>query len=147
GRRAVWARENNWRPRYVHLPHWPARAQRIACGGMSETFTAPSSKEEVERHIRENDIAFLLAQFVDMHGKPNAKLVPTRHLDDLIEQGAGFAGFAAGAMGQQPNDPDIAAMPDLRSYTPLPWRPGVARVACDVKVDGDEWPYCPRTLL
>ena len=114
---------------------------------MSKPFTAPSSRADVERHIRENDVEFLFAQFVDMHGKPNAKLVPTRHLDGLLEDGAGFAGFAAGAIGQNPNDPDIAAIPDVRSYTPLPWKPGVARVACDVTVDGEPWLYCPRTIL
>ena len=38
-------------------------------------------------------------------------------------------------------------MPDVRSYTPLPWKPGVARFACDVTVEGEEWPYCPRTIL
>ena len=47
-----------------------------------------------------------------MHGKPNAKLVPARHFDGLMEDGAGFAGFAAGAIGQFPHDPDLAAMPD-----------------------------------
>jgi glutamine synthetase len=114
---------------------------------MSQPFTAPSSREDVERHIRENDVEFIFAQFVDMHGKPNAKLVPARHLDGLLEDGAGFAGFAAGAIGQQPHDPDIAAIPDVRSYTPLPWRPGVARMACDVTVEGEEWLYCPRTIL
>ena len=114
---------------------------------MSQIFTAPSSRDDVERHIRENDVEFLFAQFVDMHGKPNAKLVPARHLDGLLEDGAGFAGFAAGAIGQEPNDPDIAAIPDVRSYTPLPWRPGVARMACDVTVEGEEWLYCPRTIL
>ncbi len=90
---------------------------------------------------------FLFAQFVDMHGKPNAKLVPARHLDGLLEDGAGFAGFAAGAIGQRPNDPDLAAIPDVRSLTPLPWRPNVARLACDVTVEGEAWPYCPRTIL
>jgi glutamine synthetase len=114
---------------------------------MNEPFTAPGSREDVERYIRENDVEFLFAQFVDMHGKPNAKLVPARHLDGLLEEGAGFAGFAAGAIGQQPNDPDIAAIPDVRSLTPLPWRPNVARLACDVTVEGEEWPYCPRTIL
>jgi glutamine synthetase len=114
---------------------------------MTEQFTAPSSREEVERHIRENDVEFLFAQFVDMHGKPSAKLVPARHLDTLLSDGAGFAGFAAGAIGQQPNDPDMAAMPDIRSLTPLPWKPSVARFACDVHVEGEEWPYCPRTIL
>ena len=64
---------------------------------MNQPFTAPSSREDVERYIRENDVRFLFAQFVDMHGKPNAKLVPARLFDGLMEDGAGFAGFAAGA--------------------------------------------------
>ena len=38
-------------------------------------------------------------------------------------------------------------MPDVRSLTPLPWRPEVARFACDVQVEGEPWPYCPRTIL
>jgi glutamine synthetase len=110
-------------------------------------FVAPSSVEDVERYIRENDVEFLFAQFVDMHGKPNAKLVPARLLDGLMADGAGFAGYAAGAIGQEPHHPDLAAMPDVRSFTPLPWRPTVARLACDVHVEGQEWPYCPRTIL
>jgi glutamine synthetase len=110
-------------------------------------FTPPETRADVERYIRENDVEFLFAQFVDMHGKPNAKLVPARLLDGLLAEGAGFAGFAAGAIGQQPNDPDMAAMPDITTLTPLPWRPGVARLACDVHVEGEEWPYCPRTIL
>jgi len=110
-------------------------------------FVAPSSVEDVERYIRENDVEFLFAQFVDMHGKPNAKLVPARLLEGLMSDGAGFAGYAAGAIGQEPHHPDLAAMPDVRSFTPLPWRPTVARLACDVYVEGEEWPYCPRTIL
>ena len=31
-----------------------------------------------------------------------------------FEDGAGFAGFAAGDIGQRPSDPDLAAMPDAR---------------------------------
>ena len=112
-----------------------------------QTFTAPESLDDVRKYIDKHDIEFLFAQFVDMHGKPNAKLVPATHLDGLMEDGAGFAGFAAGEIGQGPHDPDLAAMPDVRSFTPLPWREGVARIACDVHVEGEEWPYCPRTIL
>jgi glutamine synthetase len=110
-------------------------------------FTSPRTREEVARYVSENGIRFLFAQFVDMHGKPNAKLVPAHHLDDLLDEGAGFAGFAAGDIGQGPHDPDMIAMPDITSLTPLPWRPEVARFACDVTVEGEEWPYCPRTIL
>jgi glutamine synthetase len=112
-----------------------------------EPLVAPQNADQVRQLVRDGEIEFLFAQFVDMHGKPNAKLVPAHHLDDLLEDGAGFAGFAAGDIGQGPHDPDLIAMPDVRSYTPLPWRPGVARFACDVTVEGAEWPYCPRTIL
>jgi glutamine synthetase len=114
---------------------------------MTTPLVAPQSADEVRKLARDGDIEFLFAQFVDMHGKPNAKLVPAHHLDDLLSDGAGFAGFAAGDIGQGPHDPDLIAMPDVRSYTPLPWKPGVARFACDVTVEGEEWPYCPRTIL
>ena len=56
-------------------------------------------------------------------------------------------GFAAGEIGQVPSDPDIAAMPDLDSFTPVPWQPNLARFACDITVEGEPWPYCPRTIL
>src|SRR6266496_5507613 len=109
--------------------------------------SAPRTADDVHRLIDEHGIEFIFAQFVDMHGKPNAKLVPASHIADLLEDGAGFAGFAAGDIGQGPHDPDLAAMPDLASFTLLPWRPGVARFACDVHVEGQEWPYDPRTIL
>jgi glutamine synthetase len=107
----------------------------------------PADAEDVRRVVRDRRIEFLFAQFVDMHGKPSAKLVPAHHLDDLLGEGAGFAGFAAGDIGQGPHDPDLVAMPDPRSLTILPWQPNVARFACDVTVEGEPWPYCPRTIL
>jgi glutamine synthetase len=119
----------------------------IAARDGAVPFTAPSTADDVRAYVRDHDVEFLFAQFVDMHAKPNAKLVPAQHLDDLLTEGAGFAGFAAGEIGQRPHDPDLAAIPDVRSLTPLPWLPGVARFACDVQVEGNPWPYCPRTIL
>jgi glutamine synthetase len=106
-----------------------------------------SDEDDVRRIIRERRIEFLFAQFVDMHAKPSAKLVPAHHIDDLLSEGAGFAGFAAGDIGQGPHDPDMIAMPDPKTLTILPWQPNVARFACDVTVEGEPWPYCPRTIL
>jgi glutamine synthetase len=107
----------------------------------------PQNADDVGRIVKDAGIEFLFAQFVDMHGKPSAKLVPADHLEDLMSEGAGFAGFAAGDIGQGPDDPDLVAIPDPRSLTILPWRPNVARLACDVTVEGEPWPYCPRTIL
>ena len=103
--------------------------------------------EAIRTTIADRKIEFIFAQFVDMYGRQSAKLVPAAYLDALVEDGAGFAGFAAGEIGQLPNDPDIAAIPDLDSFTPVPWQPNLARFACDVTVEGEPWPYCPRTIL
>jgi glutamine synthetase len=106
-----------------------------------------TSVDEIRQIAAERGIEFYFAQFVDMYARPSAKLVPAANLDDLVTEGAGFAGFAAGEIGQLPSDPDIAAIPDLRSFTPVPWEHSLGRFACDVYVDGEEWPYDPRTIL
>jgi glutamine synthetase len=110
------------------------------------TAVAPTI-DEIRQRADERGVEFYFAQFVDMYARPSAKLIPAAHLDELVNEGAGFAGFAAGEIGQLPSDPDIAAMPDLASYTPVPWEQNLARFACDVYVDGEEWPYDPRTIL
>ena len=119
----------------------------MATTEQAQNTTPESAADEVRRVVSEQGIQFLFAQFVDMHGKPSAKLVPAHHIDDLLTDGAGFAGFAAGDIGQGPHDPDMIAIPDPSSLTILPWKPNVARFACDVTVEGEAWPFCPRTIL
>src|SRR2546423_371724 len=108
---------------------------------------AQPTVDDIRARAQELGIEFYFAQFVDMYARPSAKLVPAACLDDLVTEGAGSAGFAAGEIGQLPSDPDIAAIPDLRSFTPVPWEPSLGRFACDIFVDGEEWPYDPRTIL
>ncbi len=107
----------------------------------------PKNKEDVRRRAKADGIEFFFAQFVDMHGKPSAKLLPAERLDMLFDDGAGFAGFAAGPIGLTPASPDIAAIPDPGSYTPVPFKPGLARFACDITIDGEPFNFCPRTIL
>ncbi len=91
---------------------------------------------------------FILALFVDLRGKPCAKLVPVEAVDLLATEGVGFAGYAVGAMGQEPKDPDLMAMPDPESFTPIPFiKDGLAIVHCDPHVEGRPWPYAPRVIL
>jgi glutamine synthetase len=93
-------------------------------------------------------VRFLLATFVDMTGKPCAKLVPVEAADELENGAMGFAGYAAGLMGQKPQDPDLIAIPDLASFTPVPFiKKGLAIIHCDPHVDGKPWPYAPRVVL
>lgn len=92
-------------------------------------------------------IEFFLCSFVEMSGAPKAKLVPACQRDEVAREGAGFAGFAAGDMGQGPHSPDMAAIPDLDSLTVLPWRKNIGWLASNVHVNGEEWEYCPRNIL
>src|ERR1700722_17173334 len=116
-------------------------------GGRQFQTAAVTNRDELLAAIDRDGIEFLFAMFVDMHGKPCAKLVPASAVDGLLEDGAGFAGFAAGPMGQVPSSPDILAMPDLSSYTPAPWQPGLAILQCDPYCEGEPWPFAPRVIL
>ncbi len=110
-------------------------------------MAAGLTADDVRKAVADEGVEFLFAQFVDMHAKPSAKLVPAQELDGLLSNGAGFAGFAAGDIGQTPDNPDLIAMPDPSTYTRLPWRPEIGWFACDATVEGEAWPYCPRTIL
>ena len=103
--------------------------------------------QDVAEIVRDKGIEFFLCSFVEMSGAPKAKVVPASHLEDMAAGSAGFAGFAAGNMGQGPHDPDMLALPDFNSLAILPWRTNVAWVASDISVDAQPWLYCPRTIL
>ena len=91
---------------------------------------------------------FILALFVDLRGKPCAKLVPVEAVELLATEGVGFAGYAVGAIGQEPKDPDLMAIPDPASFTPIPFiKDGLAIVHCDPHVNGEPWPFAPRVIL
>ena len=98
--------------------------------------------DQIRARVQKDKIDYILAQFVDIHGTPRCKGVPARALDLFLGGSAGFAGAAVSGMGQGPHSHDMIAMPDLASYTLVPWETGVARFACDITVDGQPWPYC-----
>ncbi len=103
--------------------------------------------DDIKSLVKDRGINYFFCSFVEMSGAPKAKLVPATHLESMASEGAGFAGFAAGELGQGPHDPDIISIPDFRSLTILPWRKDVAWVAGNLHVEGEPWPYCPRTIL
>ncbi len=107
-----------------------------------------ATKSELAELAEQAGTKFLLALFVDLRGKPCAKLVPVEAVEQLATEGVGFAGYAVGAMGQEPKDPDLMALPDTSSFTPIPFiKEGLAIVHCDPHVEGKPWPYAPRIIL
>jgi glutamine synthetase len=101
----------------------------------------------LEGQLVSDGIAYLMIQFVDIHGAAKVKLVPASCLRSAVEVGAGFAGGAVWGAGQGPHSHDMCARADLDTYTPLPYETGVARFAADLYVDGAPHPFCPRVNL
>lgn len=97
--------------------------------------------------LRSQGVNYVLAQFVDIHGVAKAKSVPVAHLETVLTEGAGFAGFAIWGVGIEPHGPDFMAVGDLRTLTLVPWQPGLARLVCEGHVHGQAWPFDSRVML
>lgn len=102
---------------------------------------------EAQAMFSKHGIKYVLAQFVDIHGAAKAKAVPVEHLQMVLTDGAGFAGFALWGFGMGPDGPDYMAVGDLSTLVPIPWMPGYARLVCNGTVKGKPYPYCSRVAL
>jgi glutamine synthetase len=101
----------------------------------------------LKSQLQKDGIEYLLVQFVDLHGAPKVKMVPRDAVDAVADSGAGFAGGAVWGMGQDAHSHDMMARIDPASYTPIPWKPALARFASDLYVDDAPFAYCPRVNL
>lgn len=102
---------------------------------------------EAKKFLKENDVKYVLAQFVDIHGVAKVKSVPVDHFEDILKNGAGFAGGAICGMGITPNGPDYMAKGDLSTLSLMPWQPGYAKIICDGHVLGKPYDLDPRVVL
>ncbi|AQR63947.1 type III glutamate--ammonia ligase [Aquaspirillum sp. LM1] len=102
---------------------------------------------EAKQFLAEQQVKYVLALFVDIHGSAKTKAVPVSHFDDILTAGAGFAGFAVWGLGIEPHGPDFMAVGDLSTLSLVPWQPGYARIACDGHVKGQPWALDTRVVL
>lgn len=102
---------------------------------------------EAKTFLDAHQVKFVLAQFVDIHGVAKTKAVPVSHFDDILDPGAGFAGFAVWGLGMDPHSPDYMAVGDLSTLSLVPWMPGFARIVCVGHVKGQPYPYDARYVL
>jgi glutamine synthetase len=105
------------------------------------------SLDEAKKFLKDNEIKYVLAQFVDIHGAAKVKSVPAAHLEDVLTAGAGFAGGAIWGTGIAPNGPDYMAVGELATLSLIPWQPGYARLVCDGHVNGKPYEYDARVVL
>ena len=48
--------------------------------------------EDAVSFLKKHGVKYVLAQFVDIHGVAKTKAVPASHFEDILSDGAGFAG-------------------------------------------------------
>lgn len=99
--------------------------------------------------LQSQGIHSILTQFSDIHGVAKGKLVPVEHLQEWVEQGAGFAGPSIWGTGL----PRFGARSEyygrvqMHSLQPLPFMPGVAHAVCSGYAGGEPLETCSRQVL
>ena len=75
--------------------------------------------KDLAKWAKERGVKYFMISYTDLFGSQRAKLVPTQAINDMAEDGAGFAGFATW-LDLTPAHPDLMAVPDADSAIQLP---------------------------
>lgn len=110
---------------------------------------ADAGMKDLQERLHLAGVHTLLVQFTDVHGVAKGKYVPLRHLGEVLERGAGFAGPSIWGTALPRTGPraEYFARGDAATARPLPWAAGVARIVGDGFVDGQPFDACPRQVL
>jgi glutamate---methylamine ligase len=95
---------------------------------------------------RNHGVKYVLVSFVDLFGVMRSKLVSASAAGSAESAGAALAGFAA-HLDLTPAHPDLFVMPDVSTFTKLPWQPDVAWLTGDVIMNSKPVAYAPRNVL
>jgi glutamine synthetase type III len=100
----------------------------------------------LQDYAKKEGVKYFMISFTDLFGVQRAKLVPAQVIEEMQEEGAGFAGFASW-LDMTPAHPDMLAIPDANSVIQLPWKKEVAWLAGDCVMDGNIVKQAPRNVL
>ncbi|MDI6781760.1 MAG: glutamine synthetase family protein [bacterium] len=109
-----------------------------------------TTKEDVFRLVKDNDVRFIRLWFTDMLGQLKSFAITSAELEHAMENGMGFDGSSVTGY-QDIEESDMIAKPDPSTFQMLPWRPkeqAVARMFCDVMTPyGQPYDGDPRYIL
>lgn len=123
----------------VKVPDGRARASQATPEGLTI--------QKAKHFLAEHSVRYVLAQFVDIHGVAKSKAVPVEHLEDLVTEGAGFAGAGVWGLGMQPHEAEYIVRCDLDTLVLTPWSPGYARMMGTGLVKGEPHAIDTRNVL
>lgn len=106
--------------------------------------------EEISRmkaDLVNKGVKYCIGAYVDIHGVPKGKVVPISHFEDFAEGSELYTGYALDGLGQDPNDDEIASLPDLERGIQLPWQRDVAWFPADNTFYGEPYALNTRVAL
>ncbi len=129
--------------------------------GEVSAMTSKDSSHIVETILRQIEAAHIhtvKVEFADLHGIARCKAVPARQFPHIVEHGIQFAyptfaldlaGNPAAGTGtaEEVGYADMTALPDLSTFTLLPWEPHTAAVIADLYYQGEPIAIAPRNIL
>jgi glutamine synthetase len=115
-------------------------------GQPSQTHAAGDVTEVAER-LAASGVKYAAISFVDMHGKPKAKMVPLNHLDQASRGSEMFTGAALDGVPQDVNDDEVAPHPDLDAAIIAPFNREIAWFPGDLWIGETPFEACSRQIL
>jgi glutamine synthetase type III len=102
--------------------------------------------KDLGKWAKEKGVKYFMVSYTDLFGGQRAKLVPAQAINDMVDDGAGFAGFATW-LDLTPAHPDMMAVPDPESVIQLPWKKEVAWLASNCVMEKKPVAQAPRNVL
>jgi glutamine synthetase type III len=102
--------------------------------------------KDLAKWAKDKGVKYFMISYTDLFGGQRAKLVPSQAINDMADEGAGFAGFATW-LDLTPAHPDLMAVPDPSAVIQLPWKKEVAWVAATATMEGRLVEQAPRNVL
>jgi glutamine synthetase len=108
------------------------------------------TKDSVLAAIDEQQVKFVVLWFTDITGLVKAVTVPAKKIGDVIDSGMHFDGSSIEGFARVAES-DMILVPDLNTFTVLPWDPPeerTARLICTVRTpESESFIGDPRTVL
>lgn len=101
----------------------------------------------IQKELKDKGVRYCMGAYVDIHGMPKGKVVPIDHLLHMAHGSELYTGYALDGLGQQPNDDEIASVPDLDHIIQLPWEPKIAWMPADNTFKGEPYKLNTRVAL
>lgn len=110
----------------------------------------PMTKQEVLALANQEKVKFITLWFTDITGIVKNAILPASELENVIENGLHFDGSSLEG-STRVAESDMVLVPDLRTFTVIPWTTGeerTARLICSVfNAQGESFIGDPRNVL